>query len=120
MSIALQLGVSRGSVIRARDRLGIPSHGPGRRRGVSGSSSTQPGVAVQSGGETAMLMLVRFVSESRASGPAPSDQLLACRIRAYHEARLHGDQAAAEGALLDIASAAGLIHQHQRRLRRAA
>jgi hypothetical protein len=60
------------------------------------------------------------MTESRTGGPAPSELLLATRIRALHDAGQHADPLAYEDALLDVCSAAGLIHQHQRRLRSAA
>ena len=119
-TIAQQLGVSRGSVVRARERLGLSAPGRGRRRGTAGASTRQdPPAAFQATSPTALLVLARFTSESRTGGPAATESLLAVRIKAASEARLHGDQLAYEDALLGIASAAGLIHQHTRRLRGA-
>lgn len=70
------------------------------------------------GGTTARLILSRFVGESKRLIPA-TDRLLAARIRAYRQAAIARDELAMEDALVAIASAAGLIHQHQRRLRGA-
>lgn len=104
----------------ARERLGIPSLPPGRRgRQLQvvppDGHERRNGEIVLTG--TALAILERFQQDQRNRGPAPTDTLLAGCIRAYSQAQTNGDQLAAEDALLSIASAAGLIHQHQRKLR---
>lgn len=111
------------TVRNARKRLGIASASVGARRGrtltVAPPAPARPTGSITVTG-TAGKMLERFMSEARAGGPAPTEQLLATRIRALHDAGQHADPLAYEDALLAVASAAGLIHQHQRRLRSAA
>lgn len=124
MTIALELGCTRLTVRRARERLGINAASVGRRRGATlrvhpPAPSDEPTGSITVTG-TAGQMLDRFMRESRTGGPAPTEDLLVERLRAAHDAREHGDQLAYEDALLAISSAAGLIHQHQRRLRSAA
>ena len=119
LSLALDLHVSRKTVRLARDRLGIQSLPPGRRgrplQAVPPAGhERQNGEMVLTG--TALAMLTRFQKEQSKRAPA-TDEVLAKRIRAYSQAQTEGDQLAAEDALLAIASAAGLIHQHRRRLR---
>lgn len=80
-SIALELHVDRKTVRRARDRLGIPSALPGRRRGIGAKS---------------------------VSVPDPESQL-ASRIIAAQEARARGHDQAYDDALRSIASAALLL-----------
>jgi hypothetical protein len=103
--------------------LGIPAHGVGRRRGRSLAVTPAAGHGPPTGTVTFTgtlgLIVERFQHESTQREQATED-LLAERIRAAHEAHEAGDQFAYEDALIDIASAAGLVHQHQRRLRRAA
>jgi len=102
----------------AADRLGIPPLPPGRRgrplQVVPPAGHEHHGEMVLTG--TALAILTRFQEEQSKRAPA-TDELLAKRIRAYSQAQTEGDQLAAEDALLAIASAAGLIHQHRRRLR---
>lgn len=110
----------------ARERLGIPSLPPGRRgRPLQvvppAGHERRHGELILTG--TTLAILTRFQEEQASHGkgkPAPTDALLAERIRAYSQAQTNGDQLAAEDALLAIAAAAGLIHQHQRKLRGAA
>ena len=121
--IAEELGCAPLTVRRARERLGIASEPTGRRRGrslqaVPADGHQQPsGEIVLTG--TALAIVTRFNEDQKHFGGAPAtDELLAARIRAYSEAKLAGDRLAIEDALLAIASAAGLIHQHQQRLRK--
>ena len=123
-AIAKKLGCAPLTVRRARERFGIAAP-VGRRRGrslqvVSPNGNGQPhGELVLTG--TALQMVTRFNEDQRLFGGAPpTDELLAKRIHAYHEATLNGDRLAEEDALMAIASAAGLIHQHRQRLRRGA
>jgi hypothetical protein len=112
MSIALDLHVSRGTVIRARERLGIPSQPTGRRRGVS----TAPLAAVQTAGD---LIAARIGAQSSRSGPAPSKHMLAERFAALVDADTHGDQSAFRDALIEMAAGCGLVWDHLQRLEAA-
>ena len=119
-AIARELGCSRKMVRAAADRLGIPPLPPGRRgrplQVVPPAGHEHHGEMVLTG--TALAILTRFQEEQR--GVAAVDKTLARRVVDYAEADANGDDLAAEDALLSIASAAGLIHQHRRRLRGAA
>lgn len=123
MTIALELGVSRKAVRLACERFDIPAQPVGARRGrslvVAPPAPSEPTGTITLTG-TAAMMLARFQRESCAAGPSPSEELLLARMVAAHRAKEAGDQLAYEDALLAIASAAGLVHQHQQRLRRAA
>lgn len=118
-AIAKMLGCHPLTVKRRRERFGIAPEGPGRRRGVATSTVRELRPAFALTDETERLILDRLRAE-QTKRVSPSEDVLAERIRAAHDARLHGNQLAYEDALIDIASSAGLIHRHQRRLRRAA
>lgn len=122
MSIALDLHVSRGSVIRARERLRIPSSPVGRRRGslqLTPAAGQDDSIASMTLTGTPLAILTRLAEDQKTYGgaSAPTEALLARRVTAVAEASRAGDQLAYEDALLAVASMAGLIHQHQQRLR---
>jgi hypothetical protein len=118
--IAAELGVARGTVRSARERLGIVSAPPGPRRGAPPrpsrmavvSSVLAPGAT----SVTATLIAERFERESLPGGPPPTQALLAARLRAAAEAHSHDDDAALDDALISIAAACGLIYEHRRKL----
>lgn len=123
-AIAQELGCDPRTVRAARRDHGIMSAAPGRRRGRAlrvDAPANQPaptaGTVTFTG--TLGLLVERFQSEARTGGPAPTEHLLAARLRGAHDARQHGNQLAYEDALLGVASAAALVVRHQRRLRGA-
>jgi hypothetical protein len=105
-AIATELGVSPGTVIRARKRLRIASLPPGRRRGA------RPAPPRPSAAE---LIAERIAEESRRRGPAPTLTLVAGRVRALHDANAAGDHPARLDALVALGSACGLVLNHLQR-----
>lgn len=116
MAIAIQLGVARETVRRARERLGIEAAPPGRRRGVPMSTVTSGRPPVSH--PTAMVIVSRFAREQQRRVPA-TESLLAERIRALQEAKTAGDELAYDDALLAINSLTALMWDHRQKVRAA-
>jgi hypothetical protein len=119
-AIALELGVDRKTVRRARMRHGIASQPVGPRRGVprpvtSSSEAQQGGVDGLTPAERRLID--RYRADRRN---APTKELLTKRIVAAHQADAAGDHLAYEAAMLDVAVAAARIAEHEMLLRRAA
>lgn len=114
-AIALELGVSVGTVRRACTRLGIQPAGDGRRRGIA---LAPPPVAAAPAHER---VLARFQHErSLLEGPAPSIELVITRaldaVLAFHD----GAHDLIDEALEGLAVAALLTLDHEQQARRAA
>lgn len=120
MWIALEVGVDRKTIRRRLVTLGICARVPGRRRGVTTITTTTAPNLTAAIDATAVAFLARYQSESRPSGPAATEDLLILRIRAAHDAKAAGDDLAYDDALLAIAAAAALVHNHRQKLRRTA
>ena len=105
VAVAAELGVSRTTVRRARQRLGIPSRARGRPRG---GTAAAPPRDMSGTTPAAARISARMMVESQAGGPTGARHLVAARIRAVHESDLENDQAALEDALTGAASALGL------------
>lgn len=101
--IARDLGVSRRTVRAARERLGIRSQPPGRRRGVSPTAGQLDA--------TLDLFVATYLAERNTAGPAPSERLLAGRVAEASQARGSDDPDAFGEALIRLASAACLMHR---------
>ena len=110
--IARELGCAPNTVTRARQRLGIASLPNGRRRSQSTTTGSRSSVSLAS-------LIERFGEDRRHRTPA-TDDLLIARCKAWLDAKQHHDQLATEDALLSIASAALLVHEHQLKLRKVA
>lgn len=111
MSIALDLHVSRGTVIRARKRLGIASLPPGRRRG-SPTVSTRHLRLTQSAGD----LIADLIEVERTLEVPATLEFLLERVGAVLRAHYAGERRAEMEALLGVASVAGLCHDHMQRL----
>lgn len=108
MAIALDLGVSRGTVRRARERLGILGASPGPRRGSPPkrrATDRQPLIA-------ALRIAERILAEQRAGGPPGTLNTISTRVRALHEADQAGDWPAIKDSLISLAAACGLMLDH--------
>jgi hypothetical protein len=118
-AIALELGVDRKTVRRARMRHGIASHPVGPRRGAARPVTSSQG---QQGGVDGLTPAERrLIDRYRADRRnAPTKELLTKRIVAAHQADAAGDHLAYEAAMLDVAVAAARIAEHEMLLRRAA
>lgn len=117
--IAKELGVAHSTVVEARRRLRIKAAPNGRRRGsLRAVSDATTDVRPSPTGSLAALV-DRFEDDHRHRAAA-TDDLLIARCKAWLDAKQHHDQLATEDALLSIASAALLIHEHQLKLRKAA
>lgn len=112
--IAQQLGCAKATVLRARRRLNIPSREPGRQSGAKLRLTTD-----RDKPSSLNLFAERFHNDQRRQVPATDEHLIAC-CQGWLDAKQHHDQAATEDALLSIASAALLIHEHRSKLRKAA
>jgi hypothetical protein len=106
-AIAERLQVSRSAVRLARERLGIQSRPPGRRRGqlpppasVAGPDASMTPAAAR--------IVARIAQESQWGRPPGTSLLVAARIRAVHDADRANDRLALEDALAGAASALGL------------
>jgi hypothetical protein len=114
MAIALELGVSR-KVVRTRcEQFGLrpADHGNGRRRGVP-----LPAPRLTTDSSTLDLIRDRLERDLRRRVPA-TEGLFVQRLQAVQDARTNGDHLAEEDAWIGVAAAAGLVHQHKRKLRR--
>lgn len=105
-AIARELGVTRKMVTAERGRQGIASRPPGRPRG--------PAVPM-----SALLIAARIREQSRATGPAPTYDLLLGRLAEIDRAHRAGETHAEEDAIIELAAACGLVFDHLRRLRAA-
>lgn len=108
-AIAKELGVSPGTVIRARKRLQIASLPAGRRRGAQTMRPVHR--------PSAELIAERISLESSPHGPAPTLTLIAGRVRALHDASTTRDPLALEDAVISLGSACGLVLDHLQRLK---
>lgn len=116
MWISLETGAARGTVRRRREALGIVSQ-PGRRRGVT--VKVLPSVRQRGDlDSTETQMIARYRLDRDRRTPA-TDTTLARRIMVLAEVPA-SEPYAYDDALLDVASAAALIHHHRSKLRRAA
>ena len=122
-AIAKELGCARSTVSRARIRLGIPSEHVGPRRGVT-TSSTRDFATAPAKGELiltgSLAALAQRFSEDQRHRVPPSREVLIASCKGWLDAERNHDQLGTEDALLSIASAALLIHDHQVKLRKAA
>lgn len=116
LTIALELKVARGTVRAARERLGISSAAPGRRRG---GTTTRRNAQLRERIPAAAQIAARITAEQRPDGPPPTLSLAAARVRAVHQASLEGDRAALKDALVSLGSAAGLVLDHLQALEAA-
>ncbi|MHB1950185.1 MAG: hypothetical protein ACYCQK_01770 [Acidiferrobacteraceae bacterium] len=117
MWIALELGVDRKTVRRARERHGIMSAAPGRRRGSAVGQQIVVAPAPRSDPALDRALLAR--ARDRKDRTAGSLSLLGERALNLHRAERAGDEAAVEDALADVASVALLALEHRMRLRGA-
>lgn len=118
--IAVELGCNRKTVRRRRAMFGIPSAPVGPRLGTPRIiPAATPGQYSAVDGLT--LAERRLIDQYRSDRRnAPTKELLSRRIVAAHEADAAGDRLAYEAALLDVATAAARIAEHEETLRRAA
>ena len=101
--IASELGVSRFAVRLARERLGIPSQPPGRRRGVE-RSTVQLNRALE------------LVADEAHSEPAKGTaELLAARVREAGDAAAANDDEAFDRSLIRLGAAVVLLHAERAR-----
>lgn len=108
MAIALELGCDRKTVRLARQRLGIRSAPPGPRRG---SLTAHVGAPARDDTDTLGLVAERFQLDQTDPLIVPDDRLLATRIRVVSAA--HGDDREYDRALISLAAAALLVHEHR-------
>ena len=120
-AIAKELGCAHSTVTAARRRLKITPAAEGRRRGDRPSAvSESVGKPAPMGSADSLTALAdHFDEDHRTKAPATRDLLIA-RCRGWLDAERNHDQLATEDALLSIASAALLVHEHQLKLRKAA
>lgn len=114
-AIALEVGVNKETVRKARMRHGIPSLTVGPRRGAPPVRDEQSPIDGLTAAERRLVD--RYRSDRRN---APTKELLSRRIVAAHEADAAGDHLAYEAAMLDVAIAAARIAEHEQKLRMAA
>ena len=110
-AIATELGVDRKTVRAARQRHGIPSQPRGPRRGAapvmrSTVAIASPAPAPDVTSPTTRLVAERVARERGDGGFGPA--VLSQRVRAVAVARVSGDPAAVEDAIVGVASAAVL------------
>lgn len=115
-SIALELGVSEGTVRRARLALGIASMSPGRRRGERRHHDRRADAASALKRVTDRYQLERGAVE----GPAPSPARLATCAQALQRAYLSGHDDLIDEALEALATCALLVLDHRQQCRAAA
>lgn len=113
--IAKDLDVTPKRVRLARQRLGIASLPPGPRHGIA--AVPKPVVDDLDATERAFRDQYRVWKRRRVP---PTEQTLATAIRAAHDADREHEPHAYDAALIDIAAAAAMIHDHLQKLRRAA
>lgn len=120
-AIAKELGCSPSTVMAARRRLEITPAPDGRRRGGRASSASEPAAPSGPPALTGSLaeLVHHFQEDHRTRAPATRDLLIA-RCKGWLDAEKNHDQPGIEDALLSVASAALLIHEHQVKLRKAA
>lgn len=117
MWIALEVGVSRATVRRQRERFGIPSTAPGRRRS---DLQALPSVLQRGRLDPTEAAFIDRYREFRARKAMPHPDTIAAALRAYYRAQAAHDDSAIDSALLDMGAAAAIIHDQRQRSRKAA
>lgn len=105
-AIADSLGVARGTV-----RAAIARH---REQIAARRLVASPRGQVQELNRSAATLIATriHVEQHAATGPAPSLHLVATRVRALHDANIHGGRRDLSEALISLASACGLVVDH--------
>ncbi len=119
MAIALDLGVARGTLRAARERLGIAPQAPGRRRGVlvnvalihpRAPAAQLPPVLEQLGR--------RYDQDSHHTGAPATWTTVLNRLAAADRARRRHDRTAELNAAIAVSSAAALVADHLEQVER--
>lgn len=113
--IAKDLDVTPKRVRLARQRLGIASLPPGPRHGIAAVPKPVPDEL----DATERAFRDSYRARKRHRAPA-TEEALARAVVALHDADREHEPHAYDAALMDIAAAAAMIHDHRQKLRRVA